>query len=207
MPRMFGRRMAHSANRIPPRNRSHRAEHRRRYWAVGLAVLMAGILIARGWAQEGFNREYTIKAAYLYQLGRYITWPSQAFAGPQSPFVIGVLEPDFVGPDLRKIAGAKTLDGRPIEVKTFARPEDVQQCHILYLPRGAEAKLPKALMSRLAGTHTLLVGESEEFLDRGGAIAFVVRENNVRLIIALEAAQREQLQVSSKLLQIALPKL
>jgi hypothetical protein len=167
--------------------------------AAILTFLASGIALG----QDLINREYKIKAAYLYNLGRYITWPSDAFPNEQAPFVIGVIEPDPVGPDLQKIAGVKTIDGRPITVRKFTRSEEVQYCHILFLPRGVELATQRELIQRLAGSHVLLVGETEEFLDHGGVIAFVVRENNVRLIIAPEAAQREKLQISSKLLQIA----
>lgn len=165
-------------------------------------LLCCGIVSAAP-GQEVINREYTIKAAYLYNLGRYITWPKEVFTGPQSSFVIGVLEPDFVGPDLEKVAEVKTIDNRTIQVQRFPRPEDVKPCHILFLPKGLDPQAQRQLIRRLAGTHTLLVGETDEFLDHGGAIAFVLRGNNVRLMIALEATQREKLQVSSKLLQIA----
>jgi len=194
-----------AANRRPPA--ASRPRWCQSAWPLVLAllVLLGNPANIRG--QDVINREYTIKAAYLYNLGRYVTWPQNAFADQQSPFVIGVLEPDFVGPDLQKIAEVKTIDNRPILVRKFSRPEDVQRCHILFLPRGVEVRIQRELIRRLSGSHILLVGETEEFLDHGGAIAFVVRENNVRLVIALEAAQREKLQVSSKLLQIALPKL
>ncbi len=158
-------------------------------------------------AQETISREYTIKAAYLYNLGRYITWPPSAFVSPQSPFVIGLIEPDYVGPDLRKIAAVKAIDDRPVVVKTFAKPDDIQPCQILFVPKSVDPAVQEEIIHRLAGKGTLLVGETEAFLDRGGAIAFVIRDNNVRLIIGLDAAHREKLQVSSKLLQIALPKL
>lgn len=162
-------------------------------WGLGLPAL----------GQEVINREHKVKAAYLYNLGRYITWPEKSFAGREAPFVIGLIEPALVTEDLQKIAEVKTIDGRPIVVRVFTRPEDIRYCHILFLPQGVEPTLQREIVRKFSGNHTLLVGESEEFLDYGGVIAFVVRENTVRLVIALEAAQRESLQISAKLLQIA----
>ena len=48
-------------------------------------------------AVGGVNREYAIKAAYLYNFGRYVTWPDKMFPNDQSPVVIGVLGPDPFG--------------------------------------------------------------------------------------------------------------
>lgn len=169
--------------------------------AGALLVLTSMAHLGRG--QEPLSREHTIKAAYLYNLGRYITWPANTFADRQTPFVIGLLEPALVGADLEKIARLKTLDGRTIAVERYSRPEDVQRCQILFFPRQVDLPTQRTLIRRLAGSHVLLVGESEGFLDAGGIIAFVVRDNNVRLMIGLDTAQREGLQISAKLLQIA----
>ena len=62
------------------------------------------------------NREHQIKAAYLYQFGRYVDWPAKAFRDAKSPFVIGVLEQDPLLPDLEQIARIKKIQDRPIEI-------------------------------------------------------------------------------------------
>lgn len=167
------------------------------------ACILLGTMACPAWSQDGESREYKIKAAYLYNLGRYITWPQAAFANRQAPFVIGVMEPELVSEDLEKIAQVKTIDGRPIVVQRFSRPENVGQCHILFLPNAVAPEIQHELARRLAGSPVLLVGESDDFLRRGGTVAFVLRDNNVRLLIAPQAAERGKLQISSKLLQIA----
>ncbi len=169
-----------------------------------MAVLAVGAQGSYALGQGYVSREHQIKAAYLYNLGRYITWPESSFRSRQAPLVIGVVEPDHVGDDLRKIAEVKSIEGRPIHIQKYLRPEDVEHCHILFVPEGVDPEVQTELIRRLKGGHVLLVGESEEFLNRGGIIAFVVRDNNIRLIIAPEAAQGEGLQISSKLLQLAL---
>ena len=35
--------------------------------------------------------EYEVKAAFLYNFARFVTWPDRAFADKESPLVIGVL--------------------------------------------------------------------------------------------------------------------
>ena len=60
------------------------------------------------------NREYRIKAAYLYQFGRYVDWPAKAFSDPKAPFVIGVLDEDPVASNLEQIAQIKKIQDRPI---------------------------------------------------------------------------------------------
>ena len=51
----------------------------------------------------------------------------------------------------------------------------------------------------------LTVGESENFLGRGGVMALLTIKDSIRLQVSAEAALREKLVVSSKLMQLALP--
>jgi hypothetical protein len=154
-------------------------------------------------AQEHVNREYKIKAAYLYNFGRYVEWPAEAFADARSPFVIGVLEPDPVGVYLDLYARSSKVGERPIHVRSIKNPEQAPPCHILFFPRDVDPEVRRATIRRLSGSHVLFVGEADSFLDEGGVIDFVIRQNNVRLVVALKSARREKLGISSKLLQVA----
>ena len=176
---------------------------------IGLLLLLAGSVGPPSLnAQEGdetmsANREYQIKAAYLYQFGRYVEWPASAFSGPKAPFVIGVLEQDPVVSDLEQIAKIKKIQDRPIEIRRFASPADIGACNILYLSTSLPPETQAEVVHKMLGRGILIVGDSEQFLAWGGAVRFVVEDNKIRLNIARKAAEREGLTVSSKLLQVA----
>ncbi len=61
--------------------------------AAALALLLAWPCAAlAGGSDEGFiNREYPLKALFLYNFGGYVEWPDNAFASDDAPFVICVL--------------------------------------------------------------------------------------------------------------------
>ncbi len=149
------------------------------------------------------SREYRIKAAYLYQLGRYVEWPSGSFSGPKSPFVIGVMEDDPIVVYLEKIARIKKIQERPIRVRQFSSPAEVRACHILYFSSMLEEDAQTEILKRIDRRGVLAVGESDGFLDWGGAIRLVRVGNNIRVSIARKAARREGLNISAKLLQVA----
>ena len=65
--------------------------------------------------------EYNVKAVYLYSFGRYVSWPEDAFASSQSAFIIGVLGDNPFGNALQQIARTKSVHGRSIELRQFAR--------------------------------------------------------------------------------------
>ena len=56
-----------------------------------LTSLCLSVGEASGQGAKPSAREYTIKAAYIYNFLRYIEWPSTAFENAKSPFVVGVL--------------------------------------------------------------------------------------------------------------------
>jgi hypothetical protein len=174
---------------------------------LGLLLLMVGssgriTLMAQ--EDDAFvNREYRIKVAYLYQFGRYVEWPAKAFANPNSPFVIGVLDQDPLLPDLEQIAKIKKIQDRPIQIRRFASPADIRACNILYLPATLSAETIGAVVRKFSAHGMLLVGDSDDILNAGGVMQFAVEDNKIRVLISRKAAEREGLKISSKLLQVA----
>ena len=91
---------------------------------------------------------------------------------PTAPFVIGILGPNPVGNDLRKIAAVKTIAGRRIKIENYQTPEEIRECHILFMPRGLDAELRRSAVKRLSGRGILFVGEDAGFLENGGVRGF-----------------------------------
>jgi hypothetical protein len=174
---------------------------------MGLLVLAtwsiaAPSLTAQENEAEAINREHRIKAAYLYQLGRYVEWPSRAFSNAQSPFLIGVFSESPIGSDLLQIAQTRKIQDRPIEIRSYSASSNVATFHILFLPASLDPKIQTEIIRRTAGKHILLVGEDNTFISWGGGISFVIEENKVRLYIARKAIEQQGLTVSAKLLQV-----
>ena len=174
----------------------------RRGISTRLAALLAlaGIVFAP--APIRAESESDVKAAYLFNFAKLIDWPSSAFAGAKAPVVIGVIGRDSVGDELaRNIAGA-TANGRPVEVRRVAASDAgaLRACHVLFIP-GSERS--DGVIAAVQGSPVLLVGESEGFARRGGAIGFVKVNDAVKFDANPKAAARSGLTVSSKLLRVA----
>jgi hypothetical protein len=152
---------------------------------------------------EGSNREYVIKAAYLYQFGRYVQWPANTFSDENAPLVIGVLGPDPFGSILEKIAQTKRIENRPIVLRRFATMAEYKPCHILFIASGVGDEERKAAIQKARKNPILLVGESPRFAEEGGTINFYLEENKIRFEINTEVAKQDQLKISSKLLSLA----
>jgi hypothetical protein len=172
-----------------------------------LGVALLGSMVPRAVAQSadesGLSREYTIKAAYLYNFARYVQWRADAFRSDQDPFVIGVLGTDPLGDDLDRIAQAKQIEARKIVVYRFPSPDKYRPCHIFFVPRTVEPRQQIETIGRLRNSPVLLIGETPGFAERGGTINFFIEQNKVRFEINQQAAKRAGLKISAKLLSLA----
>ena len=151
---------------------------------------------------EGNPSEYDVKAAFLYNFAKFVEWPPNAFDATAGVIVLAVLGDDPFGPALDRIADQQLVQGRKIIVKRVARLEELGVCHVLFLRLAGEVSLVRFIKNASAAGR-LLVGDSEQFAERGGAIGFFLEQRRVRFIVNLAAAERAGLKVSSKLLAVA----
>jgi hypothetical protein len=144
--------------------------------------------------------EYEVKAAFLYNFAQFTEWPAEAFAAPDEPFRMCVAGANGFVPSIERAVAGERVAERRILVDRLADNENAGRCHILFIPRSANQRT--AALVRL-GARALLVGESADFLDRGGMINFVIDGGRVRFDINAAAASARGLRMSSRLLRIA----
>jgi hypothetical protein len=146
--------------------------------------------------------EPAVKAALLYKFASYVEWPADAFASPQSPFVIAVTGADEVAGELESLVRARSFDNRTITVRRLKEGDALAGCHALFV--GARESGRVAQLARVARPLSILVvSDSERGLENGGVINFVSVEDRVGFEISIEAAERSNLRISSRMLAVA----
>lgn len=160
--------------------------------AAFILTLAIGIRPA---ATEDISLEYRVKAAYLYNFVKFVQWPQDAREGPVNICIAGR---NPFGTVLAETIQDVSVDGRILKSRVILEPEP--DCHVLFVPEGASG----AYLRAARGTPTLTVGETDDFLNEGGVIAFVNEGRNVRFAISTDAADQARLRVSSRLLQLAI---
>lgn len=147
--------------------------------------------------------ETKIQAAFLYHFTHYVEWPAAAFKKKDSPIEIGIVGKDPYGKLIDQAVSGKKVKGRKIVVRRFPQIKNLKPCHILFIPP-TEMKQLRAVLKRLAGTWTLTVGNAKGFIEQGGMINFVKKEDSVRFEVGVDRARKSRLKISSKLLKVAL---
>ena len=167
-------------------------------WLV-MAVSLVFAPLLRG--EGAVQREYEIKAAYLYNFINYINWPEEALPAAGGTITIGVIGQNPFGSALAPLAG-KRIKGRILAVKECASPADAANCQIVFISPSEKQRLPE-ILEGLKDAKVLSVSEIDGFAERGGMINFISDRNKVRFEINSEAARRTGLTISSELLKLA----
>lgn len=151
---------------------------------------------------QGASLERKVKAAFLYKFLGYTEFPASAFGDVAAPVVIGVAGADDLAAELTRIVSGRTVQGRPIAVRVLRDGDAAPPVHLLFVGGSDSARMRALLKTALPGP-MLLVSEAENGLQMGSVINFKIVDQRVRFDVSLEAAERNSVKLSSRLLTVA----
>jgi hypothetical protein len=176
--------------------------------ALPCGLLVAWLLLRAPTPAHAQNpgdlREFQKKAEFISSFTRFVDWPARKFAQPDAPFVIGIYGTDNISAMLQESIQDRQIKGRPAVIKHLLNKEELRACHVLFISRSERDRLGP-ILGEVRRENVLTVGECDNFLGKGGIINFVTVDGQVRFQISSDAANREKLNFSSKLLQLAVP--
>jgi hypothetical protein len=146
--------------------------------------------------------EYQVKALFLLNFAKYVDWSAAVPPNANAPIIIGILGQDNFNDSLKNAAAGKTVNGRSVVVKQVSSSDDLGGCSILFISSSENSRLDE-ILSKTSALPILTVGESESFLAKGGIINFLLTDGKIQLAINLKTARKVRLQISSKLLSVA----
>ncbi|MES1262014.1 MAG: YfiR family protein, partial [Acidobacteriota bacterium] len=166
---------------------------------LGLFVIL-GCLVA-GSPDEMID-EYKVKAAFIFNFAKFVQWPAASFQNAKQPTAICVLGQDPFGGWLTSTLAGRDIEGRPFTVRNLTGARQVAGCHVLFMGSSEDRRLP-AVLAEIRTPGTLTIGESSAALDSGVMIVFRLEGGKIRFDINLDAAERADLRISSRLLSLA----
>ena len=185
-----------------------------------LTVLFAAPPAVR--AESAREREYKIKAAFVYNFIKFVDWPEENTPDKDKPITIGVLGSDVLIKAFGPIKN-KEAKGRRVVIKRFEdrdkleesrkkndsawkeKIEALKKCRVVFVCtcESGTKEIPVEIIKALKGSGVLLVGEVPGFLEKGGVINFVTENKKVRFEINSTSAKRNNLKIRSQLLKLA----
>ena len=160
-------------------------------------------IVSNVYANPTLTREHQLKAAFLFNFAKFVKWPSEQNEEANAHLRFCVIGLNPISLALDQFIKDKTVQGRKPEIRNITDQNQLPGCQVLFISQTEQNSILN-ILSAVKGTGVLTVGETRDFIQRGGMIEFMIVENKLRFAINLEAAKRAQLEVSSQLLKLAI---
>lgn len=162
--------------------------------AVCAAVACLALAVPASFGQV--TTETQLKAAYLVNFLRYVEWPVQ-----RAHLTICLFGRDSLGPNLASYEG-RQIGGRELKIRKVSSPEQLADCHELFIPDTEEARFG-AVLRWVENQPILTVSDAEVFTRDGGAIALIRSEGRLQFDVNADALGRAGLKPSSQMMRLA----
>jgi hypothetical protein len=168
--------------------------------AIALGAALLAVPIAQ--AQSSKPTDYEVKAAYLYNFGRFVEWPAKVTTTRSDSFTICVLGEDPFGRALDVTLAGEMIGNQKVAARRISSPGDSVDCRILFISSSEANRLNK-IIDALDTSAVLTVSDIPQFSRHRGMIQLVLQENRIRFEVNLTATQHAGLTLSSELLKLA----
>jgi hypothetical protein len=189
-------------------NRSTKRSLRRSLavWTLAcVAALCAGMgLVPPVRAQSavpGVPLDRRVMAALGYYLGGLSDFRACGLGVAAGALTIGVIGADDLAIELARVVAGRTVNNRAIEVRELREADAAARVHLLFV--GGFDQQRVARIVRQATGAMLIVTECESGLQVGSVINFRIVDERVRFDVSLDAAERNGIKLSSRLLTVA----
>lgn len=167
-----------------------------RNWFGGVLVALATAAPCVVTAQTD---EYGVKASFIRNFVAFVDWPAARTAG-DNPLLICVFNDSPVTSKLIELKMTSVRDRR-VQIRSVGTLPDLDACHVVFVPMTEDAHIVE-MQARFRRAGLLIISESTK--NRTGAVINMFKKDSrLAFDIDLDAAQTQDLRVSSKLLALA----
>ncbi|HJZ40290.1 MAG TPA: YfiR family protein [Bacteroidales bacterium] len=161
-----------------------------------VTTLIALFFVTAAYVQTTIPKAQTL---FIYNFSRLIEWPASYRTGS---FIIGILGSSEVAAELESYTKGKKVGAQVIEIMRYKTPEEITNCHILFVPFSKTKQVPE-IIATLNGKSTLIITEKSGALNEGAAINFVVMADKMKFELKPENANKYGIKFSSKLSEMS----
>lgn len=143
--------------------------------------------------------EAQVKAAYLYNFGKFVRWQNPA---DTNTFDICILGKNPFGSSLAATVTGEQVGGKSIVARDVPGVPETSHCKLLFISRSEEGRL-KVVLGAAKKSNILTVSDMPDFVERGGMIGLVNVEGKIRFEVNVASINDAGMTVSSELLKVA----
>ncbi len=170
----------------------------------GLALLLA-LSVSATVADSQSNREatpeYKLKAALLFKLTRFVSWPEMD--SDDSEFNICVLGDNVFGNTLEPLRD-RQANQKTINIEYFDQSADIDTfCDLLFIEESKEPFL-SSILERFRTQGVLTISDIRGFAEMGGIVELTLVNSKVGFKVNRSSAKAAELSLAAPLLQLAI---
>jgi hypothetical protein len=165
-----------------------------------LAVLMPLVSCSSAYAQatDDDARMIAVKAALIYRLASFVTWPKDTFDEKKDPIHITILGNRNVFDEYDKTL---KIGKHKIEVSFAAAPADIKESHVIYVDSSQSDAYFSEFPETKEGVFT--IGDAGDFAEAGGVIQILIKNGKPVLKVNVNATSRSKISIDSQVLDIS----
>lgn len=175
-----------------------RVELRKRCYVYLLILCLSFfITIPQATAQDG-ALEFRVKAAFIYNFIAFTQWPNEI----DQTIHLCIYGQDPFGIEVDKLE-RKPVHGRNIKVKRINEPGAIKNCQVIFFSTSAINEIA-GIVNDIQNQPTLTLADNPQAIAQGVIINMSLAQEKVVFEINLGVARKSGLDLSSKLLQLAI---
>lgn len=145
------------------------------------------------------STEYKIKAAMSVKFTEYVRWP-HSFEG-RNDFIMCFAGTDNFGDSLDALKQQK-IKGKTLKIRRGVVNKDIASCDLLYVGETSDVRVSQ-MIDIAKDKAVLTIGETDNFLKKGGMIELFIFQSKVNFKVNLPSAKTANISISSDLLSLA----
>lgn len=179
-----------------------------RLYKIPWMLLLCAFLISVPFAvfcqgkSKSDNLEIQVKAAYIYNFTKFITWDSKERSSSKKPTTICLFGSDTYCDLLEDFLNSQVAGQSIIIKRVNKKVSEITGSQMVFISRAEQQKMP-TILRQVEGSQVLTVSDIPGFARHGGMIGFVIENGRIKIEMNLNAAKKAGLNISAKLLEVA----
>ena len=163
-----------------------------------LISVMASILMMFSTsAHSETNKEDRVKAAIIFKLTKFITWPAK-----KQSLTLCVVGNGSINNEIQKINRKFSMGRRLSVTHKMANASMDKLCDMVYIHNSDNQDI-SLMLNRLKNSSVLTISDSRQFAKKGGIVELYRSGSRIKFAINKNSAEQSKLSISSQLLNLA----